>query len=387
MNAKTIVGWILVTGLLGCIGAPPRWGMDSRLRAVDEDGRSVANARVSLFADESGTGLLRTASTDHDGVAKFVNTAPGRYVVEVAAPPHWNLAADEIHGRSVWLAAEPVTITVHELRMVGVRLPGGRLIGSSAGSWHDHDPAPAAMVRELPGWPPDALVLHGFRRASASRHAVAMDFTAEWFGYAPLVERQVWTVASKFAGPRVVDQAELVPMPWRELPVVLRDPDGTAMPAQTMHAVRRQCVLVRRDDDRFHRCYRLDPRHERQDRVAVPCGDYMLRLLQAGPWHEVPLTIGEDSVVIDGTLPLRLRLLRLRLYGAVGSDWSVRAEGKAHFDALWSPTANHVLELPLPVGESVLEFANHHEGTGYQRRTLPVVMRDEDVQEVVWNVR
>lgn len=387
MNAKVIVAWILVAVLMGCTGAPAHSGTDQRLRVVDEDGRPVPGAHVRLFGEERMIRLLGNATTDRDGVARFVNAPSGGYAVEAAAPPRWNIETDEMRGRSVWLAEELVTVTVHELRMVGVRLPGGRLIGSSAGSWHGHDPAPLDLVRELPGWPADALVLHAFRRPSTSRDAIAMDFVAEWFGYAPLVERQTWTPASKFTGPRVVDRAELAAIPWRELPVVLRDPDGTALPAETMRAVRRQCVLFRRDDDQFHRRYQLDPLAARKDRVAAPCGEYMLRLLQAGPWREVPLTIGEDTTVIDCRLPLRLRLLRLRLYGVVGTNWSVRAEGAAHFDSLRLSTANCVLEIPLPVGESVLEFANHHEGNGYQRRTLPVVVRDEDVQEIAWHVR
>lgn len=389
MLRKTGFACALLTGLISCTNALPDSGdsgPSQYVRLVDEHGQPVVHATVHLLESESAVQVLRAAATDEDGIASFENLAKGRYVIDAAAPPLWRIGENEIDGRSVWLDGEVVTVPMHELHLVGVRLPDARLVWSSAGSWKGCEPAPQQVLREAQAWPADALVLHGFRSQTVPDDAPEMVFRVEWLGYAPFVERQAWTPASQFAGPRIVDRSELVPVPWRELPVVLRDPDGTCLPPETTSALRRHCVLVRRDDLDNHRFYRLDPVAGGEDRIAVPCGDYSLRLGNLGTLPEMPLAIEADTVSIDCTLPVRLRVLCLRIQGAAGTGWAVRATSSGQDFGLWLPNLEEV-EIPLLVGESVLEFENYLEGGGFERRTLRVTMRDEDVRKMEWDVR
>lgn len=387
MIAKLVpVGPFAVCALICCTTSSPQTQAVQRVCVVDESGRAVADARVRLLPNAWSVRVLRTATTGDDGVALFENLPNGRYVLDVAAPPRWNVGWNELEGRSALLRGDTVTVTVQELQLVGVCLPGGRLISTREGSWNYHDPARAEIGKEWRRWPSDAAVLLGFRSPRGPSDAMQMELQAEWFGYEPHIQSLPWTPASRFAGPVVIDRSVLEQIPWCELPVVLRDPDGQPLLPATLRAVRRQCVVFRRDDVEFGRWYRLEPISDRNDRVAVSCGDYTLRWNNAGPWREVDLQIQEDAKAIDCRLPIRLRLLRLQLKGAVGTNWGVQARGAGHFSGRGFPTGSRIVEIPLPIGESELVYENYHDGNRYERKTLRIVIEDADVQVVEWDV-
>jgi hypothetical protein len=193
------------------------------------------------------------------------------------------------------------------------------------------------------------------------------------YGFAPAAIRVPMLRVSRFAEPYSLDPATLAPMPWVTLPIVLRDPDGTPLPAEHLRAVRAIALLrqvIPPGEERRHRFYRLTADPNESWPIAVPCGRYLVDLptvfsLGSGPlqWQsEVgSLEVTRDTESIDVTLPLALRKQRVhvRPLGRGPFSFGVTSKHGSGFEARWSPDDSGYVELVVPPGPNELTLELH----------------------------
>jgi hypothetical protein len=346
-------------------------GPPQRVRVVDEAGAPVAGAEVQMLGGPPwAESVERSASTDQEGWASFANGEKRYYKARATDPVRRFVGRGDIPENFAHSVERPLILKISELWVGGIVVPGQKIIQSycmSAESFagiHAADEIPHELLRRWPG----AVWLGAYHGADGASGPESLEMEIDVYGFAPAAIRVPMLRVSRFAEPHTLDATTFVPMPWVTLPVVLRDPDGTPLPAEHLRAVRSMATLRRvipPGEELRHRFYRLTADPNESWPIALPCGRYLVKLtgvisLGSGAlkWQsEVgSLDVATDTESIDVTLPVTLRKQRVhvRPTGRGPFSFGVRAKHDSGFEAHGHRDESGYVEFVLPPGRNEL---------------------------------
>lgn len=366
-------------------------GSLQRVRVIDEAGAPVSGAEVQVLGGPAWAQTVeQSASTDLEGWASFANGEKRYYTARAADPVRRFVGRGIVPENFAHSVERPLTLTVSELWVGSVQVPGQKTIQSYCvgaerfAGIHAADEIPPALLRR---WP-DAVWLGAFHGVDGATGPESLEMELDVYGYAPAAIRVPMLRVSRFAEPYSLDPTTLVPLPWVTLPVVLRDPDGTPLPAEHLRAVRSIAILRRviaPGEELRHRFYRLTADPNESWPIAVPCGRYLCDLptvtsLGSGPleWQsEVgSLEVTPDTESIDVTLPVTLRRQRVhvRPTGHGPFTFAVGAKHASGFQAKWLDDKSGYVELVVPPGlnELTVELSGPNGESWRFQRSLDV---------------
>ncbi len=381
------------------VAAGPDATESRRIRVVDESGGPVAGAEVRLEAGAPWDPVVvTTATTDSDGWATVAGSGSLNTRVHVRAsdPPRRHVSFGDLDPvQMAWgvQRQQSLVVDVQEVWVGGVAVPTGeRIVHARQVSWDGFAPAAKRQLERswVETWPSAAWV-EGFLNPAIESDAV--DVLLAVFGKQPTVVRVPMTRASNLTGPTPVDAASLPDRAWVEIPLALRDPDGTPLPAAAQQTVREGASLIRRDDERRHEFYPLgDSYHPRL--LTVPCGTYDLMLAfveyPAGPRQLGPIEIRPGMTAVDIPLPFRLRSVTLELRGIGRDGYTLSVTHAGGFRGKWvglPGDAGRTIEIVLPPGKNDLSLEYTTRGAmKFHRRTHTIQVGAEGGQVKTWDL-
>jgi hypothetical protein len=368
------------------------------VRVVDEAGEPVAGAEVRMLdAPLWARRVASSAWTDELGCAFFETEAVHHYEARAVLPTRRSVAAGEGLDHMAVSVDRPVALTLRELEVGAVQVPGEVIVTSKCYGWGGYALVSSTEVpRELTDRWPDATWLCGFN--GSGQAPSALDLELDVHGFAPTVVALPLVPVTQFEAPMAVDAAALEPWPWVTGPVVLRDPDGAALPTTTLRAARSLAHiwrLLEPDQERRYRRYPLTSGAGGSRDISLPCGSFELRMdcissfgSGALRWQSTvgPLTVKVGAVGLDVTLPVVLRDVRVRLehQGDGPRSSSVKARTASGFEGSWVSESDGVVTLLLPLGQVDLTLEVHGPTGEFWRLERTIDVTEAPLNEVVW---
>lgn len=365
-----------------------------RFRCVDEAGRPVAGAEVSLEPRPASPGhAVRTQRSGADGAAEFEGLAPGCYACRASAGPRHHVP--DLDHLQVQLPSPPADIVLREPWVGGLLLPGAEPMQWQSGVPHGfrgtqdrqaEDAITAAMRARHPG----AVFWTTFRSDRGGEDTI--DVKVHWYGFARHRQRlRMWPL-STFPGPEVLDPAALTPTPWASVRIVLVDAHGEPLPERLQAALRERADLEAAAASGSSRS--LDGRRTvaqpgasygfRGGTARVPVGPYRLRLgrgVHMLPVAECTIAADVDELRLPVGDPGRLLRLRIRDAGA-GYVLQIAHENGLRQLEFGRADGEHALLLPPGLCLFTLQLALTDGGSRMVERSVAIT--DAWEQEVDW---